>query len=362
MTISSASNFQKTIKDFDPEQILEKVKNEAINNSVINFYTNKTVLITGGGGAIGSGISKEIIKMNPRQLILVDFNENALSDIQKDLDSTHGKEIDLKFELVSTCNVESLERVFSLYRPNIVIMAAAFKHSKIMEQNVIASVENNIFGTLNTLNMAEKYNADFVHLVSSNSAINPDSLFGFTMRMCENLVLSYSHRSKHTIFALTRFGNIYDDNGAIISSFKKQIANGGPITITDKNLERHLMTISHACQYLTQSISLAKNGDILFLNMGQAVKVYDLAISTIKLSGLRPGQDIAIVETGLRPGENTFNVQNVREKLAKPTSCKNVFIDTETNFEFSSVDSKIDNLKVALLRKDIDGIKLILKS
>ena len=251
--------------------------------------------------------------MSPKQLILLDIYENGVYDIQQELKMQYKDALDLQIEICSITNKMALEEVFKAYKPNIVIMAAAHKHVPLMEHNIIEAVDNNVFGTLYTVELAEKYKADRVHMVSTDKAVNPTNVMGATKRMCEMICMTHAQIKQHTTFSATRFGNVLGSAGSVIPLFKRQIANGGPVTLTDKRIIRYFMTIPEASQLVLHSAMLAKNGELMVLDMGQPVKIYDLATEIIKMSGLKPGIDIQIIETGLRPGEKLYEELLVKE-------------------------------------------------
>ena len=235
---------------------------DVISDDTYAFYRDKVVLITGGGGSIGSELCRQVAKMSPKQIIILDIYENCAYDIQQELKMKYGDKINLQVEIISITNRPALERVFANYRPNIVVMAAAHKHVPLMEHNVVEAVENNVFGTLNTVELAEKYGVDRVHMVSTDKAVNPTSVMGATKRICEMIVQSHSTIKEHTTFSATRFGNVLGSAGSVIPLFKRQIEAGGPVTLTDYRIIRYFMTIPEASQLVLQSASMAKNGEL----------------------------------------------------------------------------------------------------
>ena len=352
---------KRSLRDFDIEELLFREEMEVVNNRTINYYKNKTVLITGGGGSIGSEIARQIAKMEPKQLILLDIYENGVYDIQQELKIQYGKELDLQVEIVSICNKKGLEKVFQAYKPNIVIMAAAHKHVPLMEHNVVEAVDNNVFGTLNTVLLSEKYGADRVHMVSTDKAVNPTNVMGATKRMCEMIVMTHSAIKQHTTFSATRFGNVLGSAGSVIPLFKKQIANGGPITLTDKRIIRYFMTIPEASQLVLHSATIAKNGELMVLDMGQPVKIYELAVNIIKLSGYEPDKDIKIVETGLRPGEKLYEELLVKSETLRQTSNKKIFIEKDDPLSLEELNSRLKKLEDAMAKEDDEYMKQVMK-
>ena len=282
------------------------------------FYRGKVVLITGGGGSIGSELCRQIAKMQPRRLVILDVYENGAYDVQQELKIAYGDALDLRVEILSVCNREALEQIFATYRPDVVLHAAAHKHVPLMEHNCCEAIENNVFGTLNTVELSEKYGVGRFMMVSTDKAVNPTNVMGATKRMCEMIVQSHSRTSTTTTFSATRFGNVLGSAGSVIPLFRRQIMNGGPITVTDKRIIRYFMTIPEASQLVLQSGAMAKNGELFVLDMGRPVKILDLAENMVRLSGYEPYRDIDIIETGLRPGEKLYEELLVKtEELGK---------------------------------------------
>ena len=360
----SMQNTQKgkrTLREFDIEDLLFRKEQEVITDATVNYYREKIILVTGGGGSIGSEIARQLAKMEPKQLILLDIYENGVYDVQQELRIEYGNELDLKIEICSITNKPALEKVFKEYKPNIVIMAAAHKHVPLMEHNIVEAVENNVFGTLYTVELAEKYGADRVHMVSTDKAVNPTNVMGATKRMCEMICMTHAAIKQHTKFSATRFGNVLGSAGSVIPLFKKQIQNGGPITLTDKRIIRYFMTIPEASQLVLHSATIAKNGELMVLDMGQPVKIYDLAVSIIKMAGFEPDKDIKIIETGLRPGEKLYEELLVKDEHLTKTSNKQIFIEKDTPVPMKELNEKLDKLAVAMKTEDDKLMKQTLK-
>ena len=359
--MQSAGKGKRSLRDFDVEELLFREELEVINQRTINYYRNKSILITGGGGSIGSEIARQIAKMGPKTLILLDIYENGVYDIQQELKMQYGKELDLRVEIISITNKPGLEKVFETYKPNIVIMAAAHKHVPLMEHNVVEAVDNNVFGTLNTVLLSEKYGADRVHMVSTDKAVNPTNVMGATKRMCEMIVMTHASIKQHTTFSATRFGNVLGSAGSVIPLFKRQIANGGPVTLTDKRIIRYFMTIPEASQLVLHSATIARNGELMVLDMGQPVKIYELAVNIIKLSGYEPDKDIKIVETGLRPGEKLYEELLVKSETLKKTTNKKIFIEKDDPLTLKDLNSRLAKLEKAMAKEDDDLMKKVIK-
>ena len=360
----SMQNTQKgkrTLREFDIEDLLFRKEQEVITDATVNYYKEKVILVTGGGGSIGSEIARQLAKMEPRQLILLDIYENGVYDVQQELRIEYGDTLDLKIEICSITNKAALEKVFKEYKPNIVIMAAAHKHVPLMEHNIVEAVENNVFGTLNTVELAEKYGADRVHMVSTDKAVNPTNVMGATKRMCEMICMTHATKKQHTKFSATRFSNVLGSAGSVIPLFKKQIQNGGPVTLTDKRIIRYFMTIPEASQLVLHSATIAKNGELMVLDMGQPVKIYDLAVSIIKMAGFEPDKDIKIIETGLRPGEKLYEELLVKSETLTKTSNKQIFIEKDTPVSLEELNAKLEKLAKAVEVEDDKFAKQVLK-
>ena len=359
-TMQTTGKGRRTLRDFDIEELLFRKELEVITDVTIDYYKGRSILITGGGGSIGSEIARQIAKMEPKQLILLDIYENGVYDVQQELKIAYGDALDLRVEICSITNRPALERVFQEYKPNIVVMAAAHKHVPLMEHNILEAIENNVFGTLNTVELSEKYGADRVHMVSTDKAVNPTNVMGATKRMCEMIVMSHARIKQHTTFSATRFGNVLGSAGSVIPLFKRQIANGGPVTLTDKRIIRYFMTIPEASQLVLHSAVIAKNGELMVLDMGQPIKIYDLAVTIIRLSGLEPDRDIEIKETGLRPGEKLYEELLIKDERLRKTSNKQIFIEKDTPLSLEELEIRLNKLEKALKRGDEGNMKTVL--
>ena len=346
---------KRTLRDFDIEELLFRKEQEVITDVTIKYYKDKVILVTGGGGSIGSEIARQLATMEPKQLILLDIYENGVYDIQQELRIQYGDTLDLQVEICSITNKQALEKVFARYKPNIVIMAAAHKHVPLMEHNIIEAVDNNVFGTLYTVELAEKYKADRVHMVSTDKAVNPTNVMGATKRMCEMICMTHATIEQHTTFSATRFGNVLGSAGSVIPLFKKQIANGGPITLTDKRIIRYFMTIPEASQLVLHSAAIAKNGELMVLDMGQPVKIHDLAVNMIEMAGFKPDIDIEIRETGLRPGEKLYEELLVKDERLTKTDNAKIFIEQDNPISLKELSHKLSILYSAM-HLDSDAI------
>ncbi len=359
--VENGSNKGKRhIREFDVEELLFRKQLDVVDEAVIEHYKNKRVLITGGGGSIGSELCRQIAKMGPEKLIILDVCENGAYEVQQELKMTYGNELDVCIEIVSVCNRVGLERVFQEHKPQIVLNAAAHKHVPLMERNCIEAVENNVFGTLNTVEVSEKYGVQRVIMVSTDKAVNPTNVMGATKRVCEMIVGAYSRKESATTYSATRFGNVLGSAGSVIPLFKKQIARGGPITITDKRIVRYFMTIPEASQLVLKSGAMAENGELFVLDMGKPVKIIELAENMIRLSGMEPYNDIEIIETGLRPGEKLYEETLVNADLEK-TESSAIFIEREKPHSMNEINAKLSILRTAVETGDDNAVKDALK-
>ena len=345
------------LREFDIEDLLFRKTIKMSDEKTTAYYKDKIILITGGGGSIGSELCRQLAKMRPKQIIILDIYENGAYDVQQELRIAYNNEIDVKIEICSITNKKALERVFETYHPQIIINAAAHKHVPLMEHNCIEAVENNVFGCKNLVDVCEAYGAERFMMVSTDKAVNPTNVMGATKRMCEMIVSSASTYG-NVKYSSTRFGNVLGSAGSVIPLFKKQIANGGPITLTDKRIIRYFMTIPEASQLVLQSGALAQNGELFVLDMGQPVKIYELAENMIRLSG---AHHIDIVEVGLRPGEKLYEELLIKTENLDKTSNSLIFIEKDNPLDQESVDSKLKKLKDACLTGDDDYVRQILK-
>ena len=351
---------KKQLREFDIDELLFRKEIDLTDEQTAEFYRNKTILITGGGGSIGSELCRQVAAMAPKKLIILDVAENGAYDIQQEL-RIGNPDLDLTVEILSVCDRESLEKVFAHHRPNIVLHAAAHKHVPLMERNCIEAVKNNVFGTLNVVEVSEKYNVERFMMISTDKAVNPTNVMGATKRMCEMIIQAHSAKTSSTTFSSTRFGNVLGSAGSVVPLFKKQITNGGPITITDKRIIRYFMTIPEAASLVLQAGAMAKNGELFVLDMGQPVKILDLAENLIRLSGLEPYKDIDIIETGLRPGEKLYEELLVRDEGLDRTANELIFIERDEPLPLSEIEEKLAKLQAAINTGHNSAVKEALK-
>ncbi len=356
-SMRQAGENKRTLREFDIEELLFRKPIELSDEKTLAFYRDKVILVTGGGGSIGSELCRQIAAMKPRKLIILDVYENGAYDIQQELKIAYGDELGLQLEILSVCDREGLEKVFERYRPNVVLNAAAHKHVPLMEHNCCEAVKNNVFGTLNTVDMAVKYGAERFIMISTDKAVNPTNVMGATKRMCEMIVQSRSRENTGTVFSCTRFGNVLGSAGSVIPLFKRQIAKGGPITLTDKRIIRYFMTIPEASQLVLQSGAMAKNGELFVLDMGKPVRILDMAENMIRLSGKEPYHDIDIVETGLRPGEKLYEELLIKNEDMDKTDNAMIFIERDTPLPDAEIQAKLRLLREAVKDDDNSAAK-----
>lgn len=347
------------MKEFDIEELLFRKSRELTDEKTRMNYQNKVILITGGGGSIGSELCKQLAKMGSKQLIILDICENGAYDIQQELKFEYGRKLDTRLEIVSICDRRELDKVFARYKPDIVLHAAAHKHVPLMEHNCCEAVKNNVFGTLNVVDMAERHSVKKFILISTDKAVNPTNVMGATKRLCEMII--QSRVESKTNFSATRFGNVLGSNGSVIPLFKHQIANGGPVTVTDKRIIRYFMTIPEASQLVLQSGAMAKNGELYVLDMGKPVKIWEMAENMIRLSGFEPYKDIDIVEIGLRPGEKLYEELLIKTEELDKTTNSLIFIERDKPQDKDIIQHKLDILRKALITEDDTIVKNALK-
>ncbi len=334
---------KRHLREFDIEELLFRKPLVVSDERTNAYYKDKIVLITGGGGSIGSELCRQLAKMSPKKIIILDIYENGAYDVQQELKIAYGNRLDLQIEICSITHRKALEKVFEKYHPQIIINAAAHKHVPLMEHNCVEAIYNNVFGTQNLVELCEEYGAERFMMVSTDKAVNPTNVMGATKRMCEMIVQSASTHGK-VKYSATRFGNVLGSAGSVIPLFKRQIANGGPVTVTDKRIIRYFMTIPEASQLVLQSGAIANNGELFVLDMGQPVKIMDLAENMIRLSGV---QGIEIVETGLRPGEKLYEELLVKTEELDKTDNSMIFIERDNALSKEEIYKKIDVLRDA---------------
>lgn len=348
----------QNLRDVEIEDLLGREPITLANENIGKLIKGKSILVTGGGGSIGSELCRQIAKFNPSRLIIFDIYENNLYNIEMELKQNH---YDEKFEIVaivgSVRDKKRLEQVFKKYNPYLVFHAAAHKHVPLMEVSPLEAIKNNVFGTYNVANYADKYSVKRFILISTDKAVNPTNIMGATKRMCEMIIQAFNQKSK-TEFAAVRFGNVLGSNGSVLPLFKKQIANGGPVTVTHRDITRFFMTIPEAVSLVLQAMSYAKGGEIFVLDMGEPVKIYDLAVSLIKLSGLEPNVDIPIEITGLRPGEKLYEELLMSEEGLQTTAHNKIFIGKPSDITYEQMLKKLGKLEEIIQNENISVNKI----
>jgi len=337
---------KRELREFSINDLLFRDAVSITSSQVEDYYRGKSVLVTGGGGSIGSGLCRQIAPLGPRRLVILDIYENNAYDIQQELTHKYGKDLTLETVIASVRDEERMEEIFAEVRPDIVFHAAAHKHVPLMEHSGCEAIKNNVFGTYNTANLAEKYGVKKFVLISTDKAVNPTSIMGASKRLCEMVIQCRTDSA--TAFTAVRFGNVLGSNGSVIPLFKKQIAAGGPVTLTDKRIIRYFMTIPEAVGLVMETGAMAKAGELFVLDMGKPVKILDLAENMIRLAGLRPYEDVDIVETGLRPGEKLYEELLMRTEELDRTGNEMIFIERGKGCSRAEVDAKLEILDRAV--------------
>jgi len=325
------------------------------------YIQGKTVLVTGGGGSIGSELCRQISSYGPKKLIVLDIYENNAYIIQQELVRQYGDTLDIEVEITSIRDKNKLNQVFASYDIDIVFHAAAHKHVPLMEKNPEEAIKNNVIGTYNVVQAADEHNIEKFILISTDKAVNPTNVMGATKRIAEMIIQSYNSHSE-TDFVAVRFGNVLGSNGSVIPLFKEQIKEGGPVTVTHEEITRYFMTIPEAVQLVLRASSMAEGGEIFVLDMGEPVKIKDLAYNLIKLSGLEPEIDIDIEYTGLRPGEKLFEELLIsHDKNQVKTNIDKIFIEQPTSFDEQELFELVKELEQAAYNTDIEKIVYFLE-
>lgn len=340
------------LKEVDIEDLLGREPIRINTEEVLDHVSGKVILVTGGGGSIGSELCRQIAAHHPKQLIILDIYENNAYDIQQELLRKY-PELNLAVLIASVRNEERINSIFETYRPNIIYHAAAHKHVPLMEDSPHEAIKNNVFGTYKVAQAADRYGTDKFVLISTDKAVNPTNIMGASKRLCEMLIQTMNCSSR-TNYVAVRFGNVLGSNGSVIPLFKKQIAEGGPVTVTHPDIIRYFMTIPEAVSLVLQAGAYAKGGEIFVLDMGEPVKILDLATNLIKLSGYRVGEDIEIKFTGLRPGEKMYEELLMNEEGLKETANKMIFIGKPIEFDEEQFREQLKELERAAVDETSD--------
>ncbi|HHV18403.1 MAG TPA: polysaccharide biosynthesis protein [Thermoanaerobacterales bacterium] len=344
----------KRLRDVKIEDLLGRDPVKVDIEEISNYIRHKKILVTGGGGSIGSELCRQIARFNPKQLLIFDINENNIYDLEFDLNTTYPN---LKYKsLIGTVrDAARLESVFKEYRPDIVFHAAAHKHVPLMEQNPLEAIKNNVFGTLNAAQLSDRYQVEKFILISTDKAVNPTSIMGATKRIAE-IIIQMQNKNSNTIYSAVRFGNVLGSRGSVVPLFKKQIEAAGPVTVTHPEIMRYFMTIPEAVQLVIQTGAMAQGGEIFILDMGEPVKVVDLARDMIKLSGLELDKDIKITFTGIRPGEKLFEELLTAEEGTTSTRHERIFVAKPCAVEIAALEKQLvllDRNKTQIKADDI---------
>lgn len=333
------------------------------NQRISEYIRDKVCLVTGGGGSIGSELCRQIVKFQPKRLIILDIYENSTYDVQQELLREYGDDLDLQVEIASVTDYDKMSEFFGEYHPQIVFHAAAHKHVPLMETNPEEAVKNNVFGTYNMASLSEKFGVEKFIMISTDKAVNPTNIMGATKRCCEMVVQYMAQKSRGTEFASVRFGNVLGSNGSVIPLFQKQIAKGGPVTVTHKDIIRYFMLIPEAVSLVLQAGAFAKGGEIFVLNMGEPVKILTLAENLIRMMGYKPYEDIKIEFTGLRPGEKLYEELLMAEEGLAKTENEKIFIGEQIHIDPEQFEKNLNRLKTIAMsnnkEKVVDTMKEI---
>ncbi len=331
------------LKDVDMNDLLGRDPVEIDLDSIMGYVSGQVVMVTGGGGSIGSELCRQVASHNPKQLVIVDIYENSAYDIQQEL-LNRFPELNLVTLIASVRNTKRMDDIFSTYKPNIVYHAAAHKHVPLMETSPNEAVKNNVLGTWKVVQAADRYHVRRFVMISTDKAVNPTNIMGATKRICEMIIQTYNNHSQ-TEYVAVRFGNVIGSNGSVIPLFKKQIAQGGPVTVTHPDIIRYFMTIPEAVSLVLQAGANARGGEIFVLDMGEPVKIVDLARNLILLSGHKPDEDIHIVFSGLRPGEKLYEEMLMEEEGMQDTANKLIHIGKPIQFDEEEFMKRLEQLR-----------------
>nr|PZN11339.1 MAG: nucleoside-diphosphate sugar epimerase [Caldicoprobacter oshimai] len=347
------------IRDVQIEDLLGREPIKVDLEEISQYLKGQVVLVTGGGGSIGSELCRQVAKFEPKQLLILDIYENNAYMLHQEL-ARHYPQLDQRVLIASIRDRARMEAIFDKYRPDVVFHAAAHKHVPLMESNPTEAIKNNVFGTLNVAECADKYGTKRFVLISTDKAVNPTNIMGATKRIAEMIIQALNAHSK-TEFVAVRFGNVLGSAGSVLPLFKKQIEEGGPVTVTHPEIKRYFMTIPEAVQLVIQAGAMAKGGEIFVLDMGEPVKIVDLARDLIRLSGLEPDVDIKIEFTGLRPGEKLYEELLMAEEGLTATKHEKIFICKPVFTDLSVLKRELENLKHIIMGSDADFVECIEK-
>ncbi len=346
------------LRDVQIEDLLGREAVRTDLESIMSYVKDQKVMVTGGGGSIGSELCRQIADDQPKQLIIIDNYENAAYELQMELGRKH-PELDVIVLIVSVQNRRKIREIFEQYKPDLVFHAATHKHVPLMEYSPCEAIKNNVFGTMNVASEANRSGVKRMVLISTDKAVRPTNIMGASKRICEMVIQTYNQRSK-TEYVAVRFGNVLGSNGSVVPLFKQQIREGGPVTVTHPDIIRYFMTIPEAVSLVLQAGAYAQGGEIFILDMGEPVKILDLAENMIRLSGLVPGEDIEIKFTGLRPGEKLYEELLIDDDNKKETANKRIFIGQPIKIDEAEFDEKMKELEKATFSED-ENIRQVVK-
>jgi FlaA1/EpsC-like NDP-sugar epimerase len=341
------------IRDVEIEDLLGRDSVDLNVTEIAGYIEGRTILVTGGGGSIGSELCRQIAKFEPKELIILDIYENNAYDIQNELKHDFPR-LELDVIIASVRDRNTIFNVIKTHRPDVIFHAAAHKHVPLMERSPKEAIKNNTFGTMNVAEAALEYNVSEFILISTDKAVNPTNIMGASKRMCEMVIQGLAKNSTKTKFAAVRFGNVLGSNGSVIPLFKRQIQEGGPVTVTHKEIIRYFMTIPEAAQLVIQAGAIAEGGEIFVLDMGDPVRIYDLAVDLIKLSGFKPHEEIDIEVTGLRPGEKLFEELLMDDEGLEDTRYEKIYIGQPGEIDYKMLKKSLLSLEQAMELDDVE--------
>lgn len=347
MSDISSGSYQ-VLRDVNITDLLFRDEVQLDINSISDYIMNKTILVTGGGGSIGSELCRQIAKFHPKKLIIFDIYENNAYELYNELKNKYDNKLNIIVRIGSIRDINCIEKVFEEYKPDVVFHAAAHKHVPLMEYVPGEAVKNNVFGTLNVAKSADKFGCDRFVLLSTDKAVNPTNIMGATKRITE-LIIQHLSAKSHTKYVAVRFGNVLGSNGSVIPLFQKQIKSGGPVTVTHPDITRFFMTIPEASRLVLQAAALGTSGRIFVLDMGEPVKINDLARNLIRLSGYIPDKDIKIEYTGLRPGEKLYEelIMDEEKDNMKKAFGNKIFVTNPVDLDYDKFDKQLETLEKA---------------
>lgn len=349
-------DFVRQMRDINIADLLGRAQITFDDDGVSKYIKNKTALVTGGGGSIGSELCRQIVKYKPKRIVVVDVYENCVYDIQQELKIKYGAELDFCAEILSITDFDKVDDLFEQYKPDIIFHAAAHKHVPLMETNPEEAVKNNVYGTLNVVELAQKHKVKKFIMISTDKAVNPTNVMGATKRCCEKIVQMYAAQNTETEFAAVRFGNVLGSNGSVIPLFKRQIQAGGPVTVTHKDIIRFFMTIPEAVSLVLQAGAFASGGEVFVLDMGEQVKIVKLAENLISMMGFVPYREIDIKFTGLRPGEKLYEELLMNEEGLKKTSNNKIYIGQQLDFDTKEFSKNLEEMRLICATNDKEKV------